>query len=434
MPQSSSASSSASSSQEETLIQAYNNAYSLVHRAIEAEIFSGDYHTAHNLLRQAISAFEHCIRVGHKKSNERRRAKLQLSTCIERVNLLGSYMHSVVEAKEFHEAEPSPPPPLPSPFTINHEFGNSPGIVFLSMVERKLWTNLPAHRHLPPPSAHTRNPIYLTPLLSPTLPPTTYHIHSETSTRFKGLSWHNLHVKDPIYHQTLYTMSFSTPYDSHKPTSVPQCTMYRGCAYDNICARVTFDLPSGTGSPIRVFPVCPMKIESSGGTMIMDEPDHQGVGSGSKGKGNRAPASWTPRRFTYGNRRFVWRSNTPDIPRRNAPASASNSTTSHSSASASTRSKRSTESVIKMLFSTGSVPIGEELYEIQREHGGERGDEVFEKRLVWGETRAFGPGPAYTVHMVGGLDQLFREYLLASMMATKLIKAFRDRQDKSAIE
>lgn len=91
-----------------------------------------------------------------------------------------------------------------------------------------------------------------------------------------------------------------------------------------------------------------------------------------------------PSRFTYGGRRFVW----VDSP-------------------------------------SGQFGLPD-LFEVKREWGkagsktGKREDERFGRKLAWGEAK-IAMSKIGTIHMVGGLDQIFREFILASVITRRLV-------------
>ena len=94
---------------------------------------------------------------------------------------------------------------------------------------------------------------------------------------------------------------------------------------------------------------------------------------------------WSPRRFKYGGRRFVWKQG--DL---------------HDDA------------------------MPETLYEYQKDWAkpgsrtGKRCDDAKPIKLVWGERLKKGKVDSYTIHFRGGMDQVFREILLASQMARQV--------------
>ncbi|KAI4640187.1 uncharacterized protein J4E79_011846 [Alternaria viburni] len=94
---------------------------------------------------------------------------------------------------------------------------------------------------------------------------------------------------------------------------------------------------------------------------------------------------WSPRRFKYGGRRFVWKQGDPN---------------------------------------DDAMP--ETLYEYQQDwvkpgsRTGKRCDDAKLIKLVWGEKKRKGKVDSYTIHFKGGMDQVFREILLASQMARQV--------------
>lgn len=68
----------------------------------------------------------------------------------------------------------------------------------------------------------------------------------------------------------------------------------------------------------------------------------------------------------------------------------------------------------------------ETLYEFQRDwpkpgsRTGKRIDDANTRPLVWGEKNKKGLVEGYTIHFAGGIDQVFREILLASQMVRQV--------------
>jgi hypothetical protein len=71
----------------------------------------------------------------------------------------------------------------------------------------------------------------------------------------------------------------------------------------------------------------------------------------------------------------------------------------------------------------------EALYEVKKEWSdpksktGKRLDEIFDKPLIWG-TEKIALHKICTIHMIGGLDQYFREFMLADLVTQRLISIF----------
>ncbi len=111
--------------------KAHQEAYSLVRLALEAEV-AQNYSEALDFHNRATEALRYYVSILKAKSEERKRAKLQLRFTIERSNTLGKYVKAV--AVNTGTAVILVPQPLPSEATINHELLNPNSTVFLSMV------------------------------------------------------------------------------------------------------------------------------------------------------------------------------------------------------------------------------------------------------------------------------------------------------------
>ncbi|TFK59561.1 hypothetical protein BDN72DRAFT_851227, partial [Pluteus cervinus] len=360
--------------------KAHQDAYSLVRLAQETELVE-NYSEALDLHIRAIASLRYYVSILKAKSEERKRAKLQLRFTVERSNVLGKYLKDV--AANSGSTVILVPPPLPSEASINQELLNPNSTVFLSMVERRIWTNLPN------PDPTSSGPLLLTPLLLPTLPVQTFHVYHEKETRLSGPGWHCFHIKDWSKSQTFYTMLCVGTWEQRFCPPI-FCDMFRASQCENVCARITFEVFTPASRSLG----CRMTIEGGTGTTTYSSPD-------------RAKKGWSPRRFTFGDRRFVWRH--PDRQEKDAPAS---------SAPGPDRNAGLLSSFLRM----------EELYEVIAEWAvpgsktGKMGDEVFDRPLAWGEHTMlkFG-GHVCTVHLAGGLDQLFREFILASMLGPLML-------------
>lgn len=117
---------------------------------------------------------------------------------------------------------------------------------------------------------------------------------------------------------------------------------------------------------------------------------------------------WSPRRFEYGGRNFVWKS-------------------------AAAEGKKESG-----MF--GSFGIAwETLYETKRvwpksgSRTGKMEDEIVGSRLCWGEKKG-GNGADHSIHMVGGLDLYFREHLLAVQLSRLARASYPPQKDTKGIE
>lgn len=96
--------------------------------------------------------------------------------------------------------------------------------------------------------------------------------------------------------------------------------------------------------------------------------------------------SWDPRRFTYGGRQFVW------------------------------------------VMGKGEMHP-QELYEVEKtwpkpgSKTGKREHKVVGRKLAWGESKLSWSNPL-TLYIAGGIDQMFREYILPSQLTRMAIMTF----------
>jgi hypothetical protein len=206
---------------------------------------------------------------------------------------------------------------------------------------------------------------FLTPLLATSLPDITYHVYVETrvdpdATRIE------YHVKDDNKN-THYTFSAI----KRGKFQIPRITMTRAAEYAIDCA--TIDVAPIKPERSSAADGCigrVMSIRNTTQTTISERPDA------------KLDKAWTPRRFTYGNRRFVWKE----------------------------------EGTIKT-----SVEM---LYEVEKEtdHGVGNVDDQTHSRALVVVTAKLSLGKVCSITMVGGLDQMFREYLLASQVTRQMIQ------------
>ncbi|KAF2001275.1 hypothetical protein P154DRAFT_575344 [Amniculicola lignicola CBS 123094] len=223
----------------------------------------------------------------------------------------------------------------------------------------------PMYDELPSPDI----PYYT--MLDPSQPPTTYHLHRTREWSTSGCRKFIYTAREYSDKYALYMLEASHRGDS-QVTSADFC---RVAEYPQPCITI---LLSGIDKCDHNAAYKSRCIHLRGPfatpTPIKEYPDRQ----------QKIP--WSPRRFTYGGRRFVWKpgdSNDDVMP--------------------------------------------ETLYEFQRDWAkpgsrtGKRCDDAQERKLVWGEKKRKGKVESYTIHFAGGVDQVFREMLLASQMARQVV-------------
>lgn len=117
---------------------------------------------------------------------------------------------------------------------------------------------------------------------------------------------------------------------------------------------------------------------------------------------------WSPRRFEYGGRNFVWKSAAAEGKKEGG-----------------------------MFGSFGFA--WETLYETKRvwaksgSRTGKMEDEIVGPRLCWGEKKGAN-GAEQSIHMVGGLDLYFREHLLAVQLSRLARVSYPPQKDTKGIE
>ncbi|KAH7123587.1 hypothetical protein B0J11DRAFT_436566 [Dendryphion nanum] len=208
-------------------------------------------------------------------------------------------------------------------------------------------------------------------MLDPTQPPITYHLHRTREWTQAGFRKYIYSAREYSDKYALYTLEASHRADSQ----VTSADFFRVAEFPQPAINI---LLSGIDSKPRdgsaAYKSRCIHLRGPFSTPIKEYPDRQ----------QKIP--WSPRRFTYGGRRFVWKPGDP---------------------------------------SDDIMP--ETLYEYNKDWAkpgsrtGKRLDDARGSRpLVWGEKKKKGKVESYTVHFAGGVDQVFREILLASQMVRQV--------------
>ncbi|PLB47353.1 hypothetical protein P170DRAFT_239444 [Aspergillus steynii IBT 23096] len=221
---------------------------------------------------------------------------------------------------------------------------------------------------------------FFSPTLDPSMPPITYRITHSSELVALGMRSHWYFVKDASNTHVLYGLQFVWS------DSVP--------IVNAVLRRAGEFLPGmgAVGVRLRKTPGGSFRVETT--TLpdigaVMETPD-----------GAKHRKDWSPRRFTYGGRNFVWKSGE------------------------------------KRMFNAFSW---ETLYETKRvwaKEGSQTGkmeDETVGPRLCWGEKKG-GSGADHTIYMAHGLDIYFREHLLAVQLARLARTSYPPAKDTSGVE
>ncbi|KAH7399342.1 hypothetical protein BKA66DRAFT_161284 [Pyrenochaeta sp. MPI-SDFR-AT-0127] len=212
-------------------------------------------------------------------------------------------------------------------------------------------------------------------LLDPSQPTTTYNLHRTREwTGSSGFRKYIYTAREYSDKYALYMLETSHRGD----TQVNAADFYRVAEYPQTCISILLSgidkkRISTDSSKDAAYKSRCIHLRGPFSQAIKEYPDRQ----------QKIP--WSPRRFTYGGRRFVWKQGDP-----------------HDDA------------------------MPETLYEYQKDWAkpgsrtGKRCDDAKPIKLVWGEKRRKGKVDSYTIHFKGGMDQVFREILLASQMARQV--------------
>lgn len=205
------------------------------------------------------------------------------------------------------------------------------------------------------------------PTLNPSTPPTVYHISHDSELVYAGERSHWYFVKDATNTTILYALQAVW----HNDAPMTEAVLRRPGEFLPAAGAVQVSI---TRTP---YGAVMLRMTGPRSGLTWEMPDQY------------KKSGWSSRRFYYGGRRFVWR----ELERTG-------------------------------LFSKFQW---NELYETSRvwskpgSKTGKNEDEVVGSRLCWGENHG-GIHENHTIYMAGGLDQYFREHLLASQLTRLFCK------------
>ncbi|CRL25991.1 unnamed protein product [Penicillium camemberti] len=224
--------------------------------------------------------------------------------------------------------------------------------------------------------------------LSPDAPTVTYRITHSSELVNLGMRSYWFFVKDATNTHVLYALQFV--WSNEAPI------------VETVLRRAGEFLPQIGATSVRLQ-------KTKGGTfrmMTRTIPDMGAITEIPDGEMQRK--DWSPRRFEYGGRNFVWKSAAAEGKKEGG------------------------------MF--GSFGIAwETLYETKRvwaksgSRTGKMEDEIVGSRLCWGEKKG-GNGADHSIHMVGGLDLYFREHLLAVQLSRLARASYPPQKDTKGIE
>ncbi|KAI2731547.1 hypothetical protein CBS147354_656 [Penicillium roqueforti] len=224
--------------------------------------------------------------------------------------------------------------------------------------------------------------------LSPSAPPVTYRITHSSELVNLGLRSYWFFVKDSTNTHVLYALQFV--WSNEAPI------------VDTVLRRAGEFLPQIGATSVKLQ-------KTKGGSFRMTTRTIPDIGAITEiPDGEMQRKDWSPRRFEYGGRNFVWKSAAAEGKKEGG------------------------------MF--GSFGIAwETLYETKRvwpksgSRTGKMEDEIVGPRLCWGEKKG-GSGVDHSIHMVGGLDMYFREHLLAVQLSRLARATHPPQKDTQGIE
>lgn len=211
-----------------------------------------------------------------------------------------------------------------------------------------------------------QNPVALyTPTLDPTLPDVTYNISMKADVQQQqNLYYYKVKLATDD-RQTLYVLKVT----KRRGYQIPIAMFHRSSEFMNSCIQITI---TPVAPQVYEFPLRskgrPMELSTSS-RVIKEQPDQL------------EHDSWGLRRFTYGGRQFVW------ISEKN-------------------------ESHPQMLYEVEKTWPNPD----SSSKTGEKEHKLVGRKLAWGKNKPMSWNKHHVLHMVGGMDQLFREYILASQL------------------
>ncbi|KAK4870456.1 hypothetical protein LT330_004804 [Penicillium expansum] len=224
--------------------------------------------------------------------------------------------------------------------------------------------------------------------LSPSAPTITYRITHSSELVSLGLRSYWFFVKDATNTHVLYALQFV--WSNEAP--IVETVLRRAGEFLPQIGATSVKLQKTKGGSFRMMT---RTIPDMGA--ITEIPD-----------GEMQRKDWSPRRFEYGGRNFVWKSAAAEGKKEGG-----------------------------MFGSFGFA--WETLYETKRvwaksgSRTGKMEDEIVGPRLCWGEKKGAN-GAEQSIHMVGGLDLYFREHLLAVQLSRLARVSYPPQKDTKGIE
>ncbi|KAL2813930.1 hypothetical protein BDW59DRAFT_154583 [Aspergillus cavernicola] len=228
------------------------------------------------------------------------------------------------------------------------------------------------------------------PFFTPTLPSSaetvTYRLSHSSELVALGVRSHWWFVKDPTNTHVLYALQ--AVWSQEVP--IVEATLRRAGEFLPQMGAVNVRIRKTKGGTFRLVTSTVPDVGH-----VVEIPD-----------GEAQRKDWSPRRFEYGGRNFVWKGRADG--------------------------KSADGGVFKSF-------MWETLYETKRvwaksgSRTGKMEDETVGPKLCWGE-KGGGNGATHSLYMVGGLDLQFREHLLAAQLARLVRCSYPPQKDSTGVE
>jgi hypothetical protein len=224
--------------------------------------------------------------------------------------------------------------------------------------------------------------------LSPSAPIVTYRITHSSELVNLGMRSYWFFVKDSTNTHVLYALQFV--WSNEEPI------------VDTVLRRAGEFLPGIGATSVRL-----QKTKGGNFRMITRTiPDMGAITEIPDGQVQRK--DWSPRRFEYGGRNFVWKS-------------------------AAAEGKKEGGMFGSFGFSWETLYETKRVWAKSGSRTGKMEDEIVGPRLCWGEKKG-GNGADHSIHMVGDLDIYFREHLLAVQLSRLARVSYPPQKDTKGIE
>ncbi|CAH0021540.1 unnamed protein product [Clonostachys rhizophaga] len=140
----------------------------------------------------------------------------------------------------------------------------------------------------------TRSIPFYTPALDKSAPDTVFHVYISSENVFTSGRWYYFKVKDADERQTLYVLQGL----KRRRYQVSQTVLSRATEFTSPCVQTIVNPVQSTGSSLDGGIGRQLTHYTSSPIPVVDKPDRN------------KHVLWTPRRFTWGGRNFVWKNGT----------------------------------------------------------------------------------------------------------------------------